>query len=315
MKYVIALCCLFAVGCSSTNDLSSLKSSLRISGETIVAKQDESLTILKENTTALAAIKSQIDTLKASQVESETLQPSQEVIPSVVPPAERPQDAASDKHPSPIVASSEAVRLFITSSEQAAEPFHCPPCERMKKAIEAGEFSEFDIKYVPEFDGQKSFPATRFASPESPTGWLVVYGYDDTTLDTIKERSGVIKVVSMPSNNTPPVPLSRTVTSSRDDAHFGGSLSQPRDINQVMSHGDKVALHNQLHGGGNWTWLGDLSKHLQTVHGVVTAGGEQPVSGSFFPVHRQSTVTSARPVVRSNTWGQGFFGRSRTVSQ
>jgi hypothetical protein len=34
------------------------------------------------------------------------------------------------------------------------------------------------------------------------------------------------------------------------------------------THGDMVALHNMLHGGGSWTWPGDLAQHLQHSHGV-----------------------------------------------
>lgn len=35
-----------------------------------------------------------------------------------------------------------------------------------------------------------------------------------------------------------------------------------------MSHSAMVALHNRLHGGGSWTWPGDLATHLREVHGV-----------------------------------------------
>ena len=35
-----------------------------------------------------------------------------------------------------------------------------------------------------------------------------------------------------------------------------------------MSHSAMVRLHNQLHGGGSWSWPGDLASHLRTVHGV-----------------------------------------------
>lgn len=37
-----------------------------------------------------------------------------------------------------------------------------------------------------------------------------------------------------------------------------------------MSHAEMVATHNQLHGGGQWTWPGDLATHLRTTHGVST---------------------------------------------
>ena len=94
-------CCL---GCGDSEELASLKSSLRITGEEVIAKQDESLTILKSNTTALAAIKGQIEALK---VESETPK-VEEVIKSAV----EPQEATRANLSQPIipVASPPAVR-------------------------------------------------------------------------------------------------------------------------------------------------------------------------------------------------------------
>jgi hypothetical protein len=58
-------CCL---GCGDSEELASLKSSLRITGEEVVAKQDESIGILRENTTALARIETK---LEASLAKSE----------------------------------------------------------------------------------------------------------------------------------------------------------------------------------------------------------------------------------------------------
>ena len=109
-------CCL---GCGLTDDpdMRELKNSLRITGEEVVAKQDESITILKENTTALAAIKSQVenlasetreatDTLKASLVKSEPQR--EEVIKSAVEPQENPR--ANPAQSTTPVASPPAVR-------------------------------------------------------------------------------------------------------------------------------------------------------------------------------------------------------------
>jgi hypothetical protein len=60
---------LFLVGCCGcvveSPELLALKIALRTTGEQIVAKQDETIVILKENTTALAAIKSQVEALEA----------------------------------------------------------------------------------------------------------------------------------------------------------------------------------------------------------------------------------------------------------
>lgn len=96
-------CCL---GCGLTDDpdMRELKNSLRITGEEVVAKQDESLTILKENTNALAAIKGQIEALK---VESETPK-VEEVIKSALEPQEVAK--ANQSQPSKPVASPPAVR-------------------------------------------------------------------------------------------------------------------------------------------------------------------------------------------------------------
>ena len=94
-------CCL---GCGDSEELASLKSSLRITGEEVIAKQDESLTILKSNTTALAAIKGQIEALK---VESETPK-VEEVIQSALEPQEVAK--ANQSQPSKPVASPPAVR-------------------------------------------------------------------------------------------------------------------------------------------------------------------------------------------------------------
>lgn len=54
---------------------------------------------------------------------------------------------------------------------------------------------------------------------------------------------------------------------------------------QSMSHGDMVALHDQLHGGGSWTWPGNLAQHLQQAHGVTTELISRPVRSmrSFCP--------------------------------
>jgi hypothetical protein len=64
--FLIGLCLL--VGCSE--DPTAWQQAMRITGEEVVAKQDESLVILKENTTALAAIKGQVESLSGSVLET-----------------------------------------------------------------------------------------------------------------------------------------------------------------------------------------------------------------------------------------------------
>ena len=96
-------CCL-GCGIADDPDMRELKNSLRITGEEVVAKQDESLVILKSNTTALAAIRGQIEALK---VESETPK-VEEVIKSAVEPQEVAK--ANPSQSSQPVASPPAVR-------------------------------------------------------------------------------------------------------------------------------------------------------------------------------------------------------------
>lgn len=112
-------CCL---GCGLTDDpnMRELKNSLRITGEEVVAKQDESIVILKENTTALAAIKSQVESLNSSILETRQAVGTMEaklIVPKpqreeVIKSALEPQEAAK-ANPSQItqpVASPPAVR-------------------------------------------------------------------------------------------------------------------------------------------------------------------------------------------------------------
>lgn len=63
---IVGIC--FLAGCSQ--EPTAWQQAMRAAGEEVVAKQDESLTILKDNTTALAAIKSQVEDVKASLVET-----------------------------------------------------------------------------------------------------------------------------------------------------------------------------------------------------------------------------------------------------
>ena len=61
---VLIFVCGCCFGCGDSQDLASLKSSLRITGEEVIVKQDEALTILRENTTALAAIKAKVEAIQ-----------------------------------------------------------------------------------------------------------------------------------------------------------------------------------------------------------------------------------------------------------
>ena len=189
-------CCL---GCGDSEELASLKSSLRITGEEVIAKQDESIGILKENTKALVSISATsqgivsqneqiIDTLKiveASLVDSKSVRKEDDQQSAV-----EPQEATRANLSQPIipVASPPAVRLFITHA-----PFACPPCERLKRAVANGEFDGFEVVDGGSFSGLRSYPAIRFETPTTTTGWGVLYGYDNSTIPTLRSLTGAIK--------------------------------------------------------------------------------------------------------------------------
>jgi hypothetical protein len=110
------------IGCGLTDDpdMRALKNSLRIAEETITVKQDESLAILRENTTALAAIKSQVESLNGSILETRqavgtmeaSLVRSEPVREEVIKSALEPQEPARPNLSQPVkpVASAPAVR-------------------------------------------------------------------------------------------------------------------------------------------------------------------------------------------------------------
>ena len=116
MKYAILV--LLLAGCSQ--EPTAWQQAMRITGEEVTAKQDESLVILRENTTALAAIKSQVESMAESTtsarqaleslvVKSEAPKAEEEVIKSAVEPQEPTRPNPSQ--PVKPVASAPAVRL------------------------------------------------------------------------------------------------------------------------------------------------------------------------------------------------------------
>ena len=218
--------------------------------------------------------------LKAAQVESETsdgIGGDLESDPSQSIDTDANESHGSSPGSQPVAVS--AVELFVCSTAS------CAPCKRMWRDVDDGKLDGFSLTKVQPFDGMKSYPAIRFADPDSDTGWSVVYGYDEQTRQYLRakllgEKAVASRVVCEPSR---------------------------------MSHSEMKALHDSLHGGGSWTWPGDLATHLATVHGVAT-GGNEPVSGSFFPVSRQGAVSSSRTTVRSNSYGSRFVGRARVTA-
>ena len=283
--FVAGCCC----GCADhpiaaiKSDLGLLKSSLRISSEDVIAKQDQSLSILRENTTALAAIKSQVESLNASQVESETSDGIGGDLPSdPLPTAETVvnESPASDPGMQPVSVS--AVELLVCSTGS------CSPCKRLWADVDNGKLDGFTVRKVEPFEGIKGYPAIRFRDDTSDTGWKVIYNYNETIRLYLRAKL-------------------------LGEDHEEMQVLQSRPIS--LSHSEMVKMHNQLHGGGSWTWPGDLAKHLQTKHGVSLTSGGEPVSGSFFPVSREIAVLNSSPAVRSFPQRKGFFGWSRNTSR
>jgi len=274
MRYAILV--LMLTGCSQ--EPTAWQQAMRATGEEVTEKQDESIAILRENTTALAAIKAEVesltaetreatDTLKASLVNSKP-QPL-----GGDPAALEPQETERESQNTPsLPVSAPAVRLYVTSSE------NCRPCVQLWEAVDRGDFYGFDVKKSEDFEGIKSYPAIRFQDPDG--GWKVLYGYDGNTVDALRRLTTTKQFVSQP-----------VITKS------------------FVSHRDLVATHNRLHGGGNWTWPGDLATHLRDAHGVNAAGGA-PLTGAMFPTYRTSAVTSQRVSVRSLPRRVSFVGRS-----
>jgi hypothetical protein len=209
---------------------------------------------------------------------------SQEVIKSALEPQETERDSRNT--PS-IPVSAPAVRLqFYTQDRFRDCTIQQPRAEAA--AQELGISLEvFDLKEHDDAFTQAKITVT-------PTTVIVIN-------DTIRVRFiGVVSASSI-------VERVRSELSGTNQFVF-----QPRITNPVVSQIDLVSIHNRLHGGGNWTWPGDLATHLRESHGVQTGG--QPV-GAIFPLSRQSAIVSSRTTFRPVSQGARFVGRSRVTTK
>ena len=176
---------------------------------------------------------------------------------------QQPLEDANDSHSAQHQADSVAVVRLLVSSTAG-----CAPCARLWRDVDAGLFDGFVVEKSGDFDGLKSYPAIRYEDASSATGWAVVYGYDAAQLRSLKKL--------LPK------------TTAYQTAFW--------------THEQMVAKHNELHGGGSWSWPGDLARHLATVHGVKTNGMDQ--------ANAQNPVTSKQYAIRSVS--RGIFGRVRS---
>ena len=176
---------------------------------------------------------------------------------------QQPDTAANDSQsPQHQADASAAVRLLVSSTAG------CAPCAKLWRDVDAGLFDGFAVEKSGDFDGLKSYPAIRYEDASSATGWAVVYGYDAAQLRSLKKL-------------LPKTAAYRTA---------------------FWTHGEMVAKHNELHGGGSWSWPGDLATHLATAHGVETNGMDQANS--------QNPITGKQYAIRSVS--RGIFGRVRS---
>jgi hypothetical protein len=146
---------------------------------------------------------------------------------------QQPDTTANDSQPPQHQAdASAAVRLLVSSTAG------CAPCAKLWRDVDAGLFDGFAVEKSGDFDGLKSYPAIRYEDATSATGWAVVYGYDAAQLRSLKKL-------------LPKTAAYRTAFWTQEEM---------------------IAKHNELHGGGSWSWPGDLARHLATAHGVETNG-------------------------------------------
>ena len=216
-----------------------------------------------------------METMKASLVESEAQSAKEVINPSRTAPSNNANDSQTATM---IVAAPGAVRLIVSLAD-----FACAPCDRLKEAVDAGEFDGFAVEYNEDWR-PRAYPAIRYPTALSPTGWAVMYGYDAATVSRLKTATNPV-------------------------------VMQVKNTKRIVPQESLVAQHNRLHGGGNWTWPGDLATHLRDTHGVnLASSGGAPV-GAIFQNYRAGTVTNQRPAVRSVSRWFGFGGRSRNTTR
>ena len=270
-------------GFDRRTEVVKLSSLLSKSSETIVSKQDETLSILHENTTALAAIRDQIEAQNANEITETTVEPSEEVIDD-----SESTPAVAVKPDTPQVETPAVVLLPQQRQWYLVSEDWCVNCPRAKRLFRSKGWPEDNIltieKCYERFGFRPKSIPFEFGEPVKAAAAKSSTGCGCSSACTCGCQSG-------------------------GDCNCGHAVQRTQS-----SQADLIQLHNRLHGGVSWSWLGDLETHLRTTHGVMS-GGEQPVSGSFFQVQGQSAVGSSRSTVRSNSWGSRFVGRSRTSAR
>ena len=332
MAKVCSLMLIVLCGCSAAGQLDTAAFLAEVDklNQPVVSKIDS-------NTETLAEIQSSINTFATKQLELDeqivSLLTKKEASLVVSDPEQgkeviksedtSPGDNANDSQPvTRSVAEPGDVPLFVSVA-----PF-CRPCELLKNDWKAGKLKGFDVKFcvqteahakrmiddgiepdrviicVPSVSAQEAlllkgfkpnqimiesmdaspYPAIRYKSDQSVTGWKwhTPRGYGPRVLMELRST------------------LLGEETPDGGDFPQAAQTETPRSI-------DLVGLHNQLHGGGNWTWPGDLATHLQTTHGVMLNGNQPSYVGS--QTYRSRSVVRSVPYRSTGVW------RSRSVSR
>jgi len=295
-------CLTLLIGCTTSTacpspELSAFQQSLRTADREILEQTTKVVSGISENTVALSEIKEKIDgiaaQLEAAQVQSKS-EPGEEAIKSEDTSADKTANDSQTATRS--VAESAEVPLFVSVTR------FCQPCNMVKRDFLKGKLKGFRVTFCTQTEQHRDeliaegipaenvivqdipvangFPAIRYPSAESVTGWRW--------------------------HNTPSygprvlMELRATLLGERTPVEYPQTFVEP-----MPSHGDLVSLHNSLHGGGQWTWPGDLATHLSQSHGVNLNG--------TVANHQVNPVVRARSVVSTVSRGPLVNWRSRSV--
>ena len=132
----------------------------------------------------------------------------------------------------------------------------CVPCQTWKRT----EKSKLTAKGIPFREINMAIVANQ-TDYRSIVRYPTFRVYNGETSEIIRQWVGSVDSETLASSvtsrtkirSTPRKTVERTVTTETG-----------------MTHADRVRLHNRLHGGGSWTWPGNLEQHLRQVHGVET---------------------------------------------
>jgi len=272
MRY-LSLIALLLVGCTQDDNcrLESFRSMLSETGVKLTQSQSASVAILHENTAALQKIADSVDSIAADtketkevvesiasqeavQVESET-----DCVEEVISSVESPSDVQVVK-----ADTSGGVHL-----EQWTAKW-CRFCPAAKVNAEAAA-KRLGIRLVMiDYDLNRQYVAA--SKIESlPTLAIVRDGKSRRRLKNVQSVEAIVAAVEAVRGET--------------YASVEGSAA--------MSHSEMVALHNSLHGPGEWNWPGDLAEHLRDAHGIdtgATASVRTPQVYRSYPMSRTWTL-------------------------